>query len=92
MESAPVPQETANNMLQQSNSLGLNEANDHIAQDCSDSIKPLICGTNVAQPRVIQQDLLDNEDGNCLRQFTSGFHDSQTEWNYLCGQEESDRW
>jgi hypothetical protein len=41
-------------MLEQSNRLGLDKADDHVAEDCSNSVEPLIRGTDVPKPSVIE--------------------------------------
>lgn len=79
-------------MLKQSDGLRLHEANDHVAQDGADGIKPLICGTDISQPSVIQQDLLDDEDSNGLGELTTCLHNTEAQWNDLRRQEEGDRW
>lgn len=77
-------------MLEQPYRLGLDEANNHIAEHGPNGVESLVCGTDVAQARVIQQNLLNNEDGHRLGQLASRFHNTETEWNDLSGQEESD--
>lgn len=77
-------------MLQETDGLSFDKANDHVTQDCSHSVESLIGSADVSQTSVIEQNLLDDEDGHGLGELTAGFHDSETEWNDLSRQEERD--
>lgn len=70
-----IPQEAADHMLKQSYSLGLDKANNHIAQDRSDGVEALVGGTDVAETSVIKQDLLHDENCHRFGQFTTCLHD-----------------
>lgn len=72
-----VPQETSHNMLQQSRSLLFYQLTDHIAKNCPDSVEPLIGSTDIVQTVVIQQNLLNNEDGDSLTELRTGLHDAE---------------
>ena len=61
-----LPEEAAHNMLQKSRGLLFNELGDHIAKHGSNSIKPLICSTDVVEAMVVQKNLLNNENSNRL--------------------------
>ena len=67
---------TPDNVLQQSNGLGFHQLSDHIAQYGSNCVEPLICMTDVGQASFIEQDLLDNEDGDSLGELRSSLHDA----------------
>lgn len=84
------PQEAAHNVLEQSCGLLLNELGYHVAEDSSNSVKSLVGGTDVVETVVIQQNLLDDEDGNSLAELRTGLHDTQTERNDLGGQKKVD--
>lgn len=77
-------------MLKKSCCLLFHQLRNHIAQHSSHSIKSLVRGTDVIQPMVIEEDLLDNEDGYSLAELRSGFHDSEAQWDDLRSQEEVD--
>lgn len=77
-------------MLQQPRSLLFHELANHVAENGPNSIESLVGGTDVVQPVVVQQDLLNNEDGNSLAELGASLHDSETEGNYLGSQEEVD--
>ena len=47
-------------------------------------------GTDVVEPDVVQQDLLDNEGGHCLGQLAAHLHSAQAQRDDLCGQQEVD--
>jgi len=74
-------------MLQQPCSLLLHKLSDHVAEDSTDSIESLVCGANVVQPVVIEQDLLDDENCHRLAKLRSRLHDSEAERDDL-GREE----
>ncbi len=72
-----LPKKASDNMLEQPHSLLLNQLCDHIAQDRTYSVKPLICMTNVCKPYIIQQYLLHNEDRNGLAELRARLHDAK---------------
>ena len=67
---------TPYNMLQQPRCLSLCQRRDHIRQDGTNSIEPLVRLTNVLQSQIVEQDFLNDKDGYCFRQFGTCFHDS----------------
>lgn len=77
-------------MLQKSRSLLLDKLVDHVAQHRSDSIKTLVCRADVIESVVVEENLLDNEDGNSLAQLGTSLHDAKAEWNDLGGKKEVD--
>ena len=77
-------------MLQQPDRLSLNKPNNHIAEHGANCVEPLVSGADVTEARVIQQDLLNDEDSNRLGELTAGLHDTETEWNDLSCQQEGD--
>lgn len=70
-------------MLQEANSLGLDERLDHVGEDGSDSVEALVRLTDILQSEVVEEDLLDDEDGNRLGQLRASLHDTQTQRDYL---------
>ena len=85
-----LPQEASYHMLQQSGGLLLNELGHHVAQDGPDCVESLVGGADVVQAVVVQQDLLDNEDGNGLAELRAGLHDAEAQGDDLGGQQEVD--
>ena len=66
---------------------------DHIVEDSADGEKSLCRHAKVIQSIIVEQDLLDNEGSDSLRQICAPLHDPQTKRNDLCLQEEvDDRW
>lgn len=88
--SGNLPQEAAHHVLEQSYRLSLNKANYHVAENGANCVEALVSGTDVAQPGIIQQDLLNNEDGHRLGELAAGLHDTETEGDDLGCQEEGD--
>lgn len=66
-------------MLQQSNSLRIDQIVDHRAQDGTDGVEAFVCLTDVCQPEIVEQNLLHDEDGDCFGELRSGLHDAETE-------------
>lgn len=75
-------------MLQKSDSLSFNQLIDHVAQHCSNSVEAFIGVADIGQASLIQEDLLNDEDGDSFRQFGSGLHDAKAEGYYFSGQQE----
>lgn len=57
---------TPHYMLQQANCLGLHQLVDHVAEDGTDGIKPLVSVADVGETGLVEKDLLDNEDRDGL--------------------------
>jgi len=75
-------------VFQQSCCLLLYQLRHHVAQHGSHSIKSLICCADIVQAMVIKKDLLYNENGNCLAKLRTSLHDTQTQRDDFCRQEE----
>ena len=75
-------------MFQQPNSLSLHQLVYHIAQHRPHGIEPLIRMADIRQTRLVQQDLLNDEDSNSLGELRAGLHDPQAEWDYLRREQE----
>jgi len=73
-----VPKETPNNVLEQADRLLFDKLVDHVAEDRADGVEALVCLANVCQTNVVQQDLLYDEDGNCLAKLRACLHDTKT--------------
>lgn len=56
-------------MLEQSDRSGVLNGIDHVAEDCADGIESLVGLADVGQADVVEEDLLDNENGNGLAQL-----------------------
>lgn len=72
-------------MLEQPHCLLLNKLSHHVAQDCSHSVKSLVCSTNVRKTDIIQQNLLYNEDRHRFAQFRARLHDAKAKRDDLRG-------
>jgi hypothetical protein len=77
-------------MLEESDSLALHKLVDHVAEDRADSVKPLVRLADVGEAEVVEEDLLNDEDGNCLGELRAGLHDAEAERDDLGGEEEVD--
>ena len=53
-------------MLEKPDCLRLDKLVNHITEHSSDGVEPLICMANVCETGLIQQNLLDNENGDGL--------------------------
>jgi hypothetical protein len=90
LERGILPKEASNDVLQQTDSLLLDELIDHVAKNCADSIKALVGLTDVRQANIIKQDLLHDKNCNGLAEFGAGLHDTKTERDDFGRQEEVD--
>ncbi len=77
-------------MLQQPHSLLIHQLRHHITQHRPHSIEPLVRLADILQTHIIEEDFLDDEDGNGLAKFGPGLHDAQTEGDDFGGEEEVD--
>lgn len=77
-------------MLEQPGCLRLHELCDHITKDGPNGIEALIGGTYVSKPIVVEQNLLDDKDGNRLAKLGASLHDPQAEGDNLRRQKEVD--
>lgn len=77
-------------MLQQPHSLLLNKLVDHVAQNGSHGIKPLISLTDVLKAKIVEEDLLNDENGHGLAQFAASLHDTETKRDDFGGEEKVD--
>ena len=77
-------------MLQETHRLSLNELIDHVAEYGADGVEAFVRVADVGQASLVEQYLLDDEDGDGLGQLRACLHDAQTQWNDLRGQEEVD--
>lgn len=62
----------------------------HIAKNCADSVEALVGGANVIKAIVVQENLLDNEDGNRLAELRARLHDAKTQRDDFGREEEVD--
>lgn len=77
-------------MLQEPNRLLIDQLGYHVAEHSANRIESLVCLANVLQAHVVKQDLLDNENRNCLAKFRASLHDTKAKWDDLGGEEEVD--
>jgi hypothetical protein len=61
-------------MLQQPNRLSLYKLIDHVAQHGADRIEPFVCMANIRQSCLVEQDLLDDKDGDGFGELRASFH------------------
>lgn len=84
------PQVAPYNVLQKPHRLTLDQLAHHVAQHRSDRVEPLIGLTDVGQSELVEQDLLDDEDGDRFGQLRARLHDAKAEGDDLGRQEEVD--
>jgi hypothetical protein len=85
-----IPEKTAHNMLQETGCLLLNKLRYHVAENSSNCIEPFVRSADIIQPMIIEEDLLDNEYCDGLAELGASLHNSKTEGDDLCGQQEVD--
>jgi len=85
-----IPKEAPNDMLEQTSRLLLHELGDHIAEHRTHGVETLVRSADIIETVVVQQYLLNNKDGNGLRQLRARLHNPQTKGNDLSGQEKVD--
>ena len=84
------PEVTADHVLQQSLARLLAQLDDHLAQDHRHVGEPVVGLTDVVEPSLVKQDLLEDEGGHSLAQLRPALHDPKAEWNDLGGQKKVD--
>lgn len=84
------PQVTPDDMFEQPHRLTLHNLTDHVTQHRPHRIKPLVGLADVRQSHIIQQDLLNDEDGYGLTEFRASLHDPEAERDDFGGEKESD--
>ena len=75
-------------MLEQPRSLLLHQLGNHVAQDGADGVEALVGGADVVEAVVVEQDLLDDEDGDGFAELRPRLHDAEAEGDDLGGEEE----
>lgn len=70
-------------MLQESSSLLLDQLRNHVAEHGANSIESFIGGAYIIKTMIVEEDLLDNENGHRLAQLGARLHDAQTQRNDL---------
>jgi len=63
-------------MLEQSDGLLLDQLVYHVAEHGAYSVESLVSLTDVLQSKVVQKNLLNNEDGNGLTKLATSLHDT----------------
>ena len=74
-------------MLEQPGGLLLHQLGDHVAEHGPDGIEALVRGADVVEAIVVEEDLLDDEDGDRLAQLRSGLHDAEAKRDDLSREE-----
>ncbi len=77
-------------MLQEPSRLLLDQLSDHIAQDRTDGVEPLVRRADVVKAVIVEQYLLHDEDGDGFAELRPGLHDAQTQRDDLCRQQKVD--
>lgn len=77
-------------MLEKPSCLLFHKLCNHVTEDSANSVETLVGSADVVQTVIIQQDLLNYEDGHSLAELRSGLHDAEAEGDDLGGQEKVD--
>jgi len=77
-------------MLEQSHRLTFYQCLNHVGKHGSNGVETLVCLTDVLQSEVVEEDLLDDENGNSFGKFRSRLHYSQAEGNDFGRKQEVD--
>ena len=64
-------------VLEETHCLCLDKLIHHVAEYCADGVKAFVCVAYVREARLVEEDLLNNEDRDCLGEFGSSLHDAQ---------------
>lgn len=64
-------------VLEETHCLCLDKLIHHIAEHSADGVEAFVCVAYVREARLVEEDLLNNEDRNCLRELGSSLHDTQ---------------
>jgi hypothetical protein len=72
-----IPKEAPNNMFEQADGLLLYKLVDHVAENGADSVEALVRLADVCKTNVVQQDFLDDEDGDRLAELGASLHDAE---------------
>lgn len=75
-------------MLEKPDSLCFHQLVDHVTQHSTDSVETLICVAYVGQASLVQEDLLDDKDGDGLGQLRTRFHNPEAKRNDFSGEQE----
>lgn len=68
----------------------LDELLDHVREDRPDGVEPLVRLADVAESYLVEEDLLDDEDGDRFRQLRTRLHDPKAEGDDFGREEEVD--
>jgi hypothetical protein len=77
-------------VFEEPNCLSCNKLLDHVAQYGSNGEEALVSMANVGETGLVEENLLNDEDGNGLGKFRASFHDAKAEGYDLRGQQEMD--
>lgn len=66
-------------MLEQSHRLSLDKLVDHVTQDGSNGVEAFVGVADVREASLVEKDLLNDEDRNCLGEFRAGLHNAQAQ-------------
>mmetsp|Transcript_3380 Transcript_3380/g.13041 ORF Transcript_3380/g.13041 Transcript_3380/m.13041 type:complete len:504 (+) Transcript_3380:120-1631(+) len=80
----------ADDVLEEADRGLVDEGGDHVGEDGRDGVEALGGRADVVEPHVVEQDLLDDEGRDGLRQFRSSLHDAQTQRDDLGLQQKVD--
>ena len=64
-------------VLEETHCLCLDKLIHHVAEHSADGVKTFVCVAYVREARLVEEDLLHNEDRDCLGELGSSLHDTQ---------------
>ena len=77
-------------MLEQSHCLTFDKLIHHVTQHRPDCVEPLVSLADVCEAEIVEQNLLDDEDGHRFGELRAGLHNPETEGADLGREEEVD--
>ena len=66
-------------MLEETDGLRFDQLIDHVAENRSHGIEPLISVADIGQSCFVEEDLLDDKDCHCFGKLGTSLHDTKTE-------------
>lgn len=85
-----LPQKAPDDVLQESDRLLVDQLSDHVAKDGANSVETLVSLTDVLKTHVVEQDLLNDENGDGFAKLGTSLHNAKTERDDLGGEKEVD--
>lgn len=83
-------QVAADDVFEQAHRLTVDDLRHHVVEHSANGVEALIRLADVGKTHVVQQDFLDNEDGDSLAQLAACLHDAQAKRDDLSREQKGD--